>query len=222
VHVRPRRLHSLLSLSSAYASAGKEASPLEETTLIAGVLAGEPLALAELHDRFALPVLRILMRILGPDHELNDLHHDVFVRALSSLAELRDPRALRGWMSAIAVHTARASIERRVRRRRWVFLPADDVMPEPEATDPSPSHEAREALRAAYALLDRLPVAERIAFALRYFEQMELSEIATACDISLASVKRRLTRAESRFVALARRTPALTSYLEGGARWSQD
>jgi RNA polymerase sigma-70 factor (ECF subfamily) len=202
-------------------SADLEVTPLEEAALVAGVRAGDPDALSQLHARFAQPTLRILLRILGPDRELRDLHHDVFVRALSSLTELRDPAALRGWMCAIAVHTARASIERRVRRRRWVFLPADDVLPEPEPLDPRPHQEAREALRSVYALLDRLPVAERIAFALRYFDQMELSEVAQACNVSLASIKRRLARAESRFMALARNTPTLSSYLEGGSRWTR-
>jgi RNA polymerase sigma-70 factor (ECF subfamily) len=220
--MRPRRLGPVLSQARVGDGfVADSLAPLEEAALIAGVRAGDPDALAELHDRFAKPVLRILVRILGPDRELSDLHHDVFVRALQSLAELRDPRALRSWLSAIAVHTARASIERRVRQRRWVFLPADDVLPEPESIDPGPGHEAREALRATYALLDRLPVSERIAFALRYLDQMELTEIAASCNVSLASIKRRLKRAESRFVALARGTPALVGYLEGGSRWTR-
>lgn len=220
--MRPRRLGSALSETRAGEGfAADSPVPLEDAALIAGVRAGEPEALAALHDRFAKLVLRVLMRILGPDRELSDLHHDVFVRALQSIAELRDPRALRSWMSAIAVHTARASIERRVRQRRWVFLPADDVLPEPEVVDPSRGHEAREALRATYALLDRMPVHERVAFALRYFEQMELTEIAAACSVSLASIKRRLRRAETRFSTLAHGTPALAGYLEGGGRWTR-
>jgi RNA polymerase sigma-70 factor (ECF subfamily) len=192
--------------------------PLEDAKLVAGVRAGEPEALALLHQRFARPVLRILLRILGPDHELEDVHHDVFVRALQSLSQLRDPSALRGFMSAIAVHTARACLERRIRRRRWVFLSASESLPEPEPVDPGPNHAARAALRAAYDVLARLPVPERIAFTLRYFEQMELTEVAQACNVSLASIKRRLARAEARFWALARHRPELADYVEGGSR----
>jgi RNA polymerase sigma-70 factor (ECF subfamily) len=192
--------------------------PLEEAKLVVGVRAGDPEALALLHERFARPVLRILLRILGPDHELEDVHHDVFVRALSALPQLRDPAALRGFMSAIAVHTARACLERRIRRRRWVLLPTSEPPPEPEPLDPGPGYEARAAVRAAYDVLARLPVPERIAFTLRYFEQMELTEVAQACNVSLASIKRRLVRAEARFWALARGRPELADYVEGGSR----
>jgi RNA polymerase sigma-70 factor (ECF subfamily) len=44
---------------------------------------------------------------------------------------------------------------------------------------------------------------------------MELSEVAEACQVSLATVKRRLARARSRFARLAGRDPYLKTYLSG-------
>lgn len=197
------------------------AGALDATSLVRGVRARESGALAELHDRFAGSVLRILRRILGPDHELEDLHHDVFVRALRSIDELREPAALPGWLHAIAVHTAQAAIERRARCRRWVLSFAPSALPEPEPSDPGAGQDAREALRAAYGVLDQLPTDERVAFALRYFDGMDLSEVAQACRVSLATIKRRLSRAEQSFRTLARQVPALAVYLEGGPRWTR-
>ena len=80
--------------------------------------------------------------------------------------------------------------------------------------------EAREALRRAYAILDTLSADDRIAFCLRNIEGMELLDVARACDTSLSTVKRRLERAEHRFLVLARREPALQSWLERGTRWT--
>jgi RNA polymerase sigma-70 factor (ECF subfamily) len=194
---------------------------LEDAKLVAGVRARDPEALARFHERFARPVQRILYGILGRDRELEDVHHDVFVRALGALSELRDPAALSGFVRAITVNTARACLERRIRRRRWLFLSAGEELPEPEPADPGPGHEARAAVQAAYAVLARLPVPERIAFSLRHFEQMELTEVASACDVSLASIKRRLSRAEARFLALAKGQAELVELLEGGARWTR-
>ena len=57
------------------------------------------------------------------------------------------------------------------------------------------------------SILDRLPVDERLAFALRYINGLELVAVAAACDVSLATVKRRLQRAERSFVAAAKRRP---------------
>lgn len=189
--------------------------------LVEGLRAGNPAAAAELHRQYAAPVLRVLMGILGPDRELADLHHDVFVRALESIGRIADADALGGWMRSVAVHTARASIERRVSRRRWLSFLTPDELPEASLATAPAASDAREALRATYEVLERLPTDERIAFALRHLDGLELGEVAQACSVSLASIKRRLTRAEERFATLARRVPCLVEYLSGGARWTQ-
>jgi RNA polymerase sigma-70 factor (ECF subfamily) len=77
----------------------------------------------------------------------------------------------------------------------------------------------RDALRATYAALDALPADERVAFALRFIDGMELTEVAAACETSLATIKRRLARAEDRFEAEARKHPALEAWIDGGTRW---
>src|SRR6185436_18247841 len=106
-------------------------------------------------------------RILGFHRDLADLHHDVFVRALSSLPRLEDPAALKGWLTMIAVHVAHTAITRR-RRRSWLwFLPHDEL---PEVASSAASGEVRDALRATYAVLETLPADERIAFALRFID----------------------------------------------------
>src|SRR5262249_4720499 len=157
-----------------------------------------------LYDRFAPHVQRVLCRVLGFDRDLADLHHDVFVRALGSLDGLRDPSALKAWITSIAVFTARTAIQRRV-RGRWLSFLDHDELPEVEAV--VASGEVNEALRATYALLDKLPADERIAFALRFIDGMELTEVADACGVSLATIKRRLARAEESFARRARAHP---------------
>lgn len=193
-----------------------------DTALVEGIVAGNPAAMVEFHERFAVPVQRILWGILGPDRELSDLHHDVFVRALSSIRKLKSPDALRGWMAAIAVHTAKSAIEKRLSRRRWMTWAPPEPKFEGPAVDPSGQLDAREALRAIHVLLDQLPVAERIVFALRFLDGQELSDVALACDVSVATVKRRLASAEARFGDLATRSPVLCELMkEGSARWTR-
>ncbi|MEZ4313044.1 MAG: sigma-70 region 4 domain-containing protein [Polyangiaceae bacterium] len=80
--------------------------------------------------------------------------------------------------------------------------------------------EVRGALEATYAVLGELPADERIAFALRFIEGMELTEVAASCGVSLATIKRRIGRAEGRFVEKARRHPILAGRVEGGTRWT--
>ena len=69
-------------------------------------------------------------------------------------------------------------------------------------------------MRPVQVVLDRLPDDDRIAFALRFLEGLELTEVAAACQVSLATIKRRLARAEERFRREAAREPALGRWLE--------
>lgn len=188
----------------------------DDAALVHAARRGDAGARAALYDRHADHVHRVLYRVLGFDRDLADLHHDVFVRALGSLSRLEDPKSLKGWLTMIAVHVARSSITRR-RRRSWLWFLPDDELPEVESS--APSGEVLDALRATYAVLDTLPAEERIAFALRFIDGMELTEVAAACATSLATIKRRLARASARFEAEARKQPALETWLEGGTRW---
>ena len=147
---------------------------------------------------------------MGPDSEILDLVHDVFVTALESVNRLLDPKALRAWLTQIAVFTARARIRRRVRGRILRFLPFNDL-PEPEL--PPPDFEASQAMQAVYRVLDGLDTDQRIAFALRLIAGMELTEVAASCGVSLATIKRRLSRAQGSFAAAAEREPALREWL---------
>jgi RNA polymerase sigma-70 factor (ECF subfamily) len=181
--------------------------------LVLAIRQGHPGATAALFDRHAAHVQRVLARILGVDHELADLLQDVFVAALEGIDELREPSQLRGWLTRIAVFVARGCIRKRVRRRWLRFF--DDV---PEIAGPPPADEARDALAGAYRVLSKLPPDLRIPFSLRFIDQMELTEVAAACDVSLATIKRRLSAAQKAFLAHAKSEPAVLEALDEGDR----
>ena len=188
----------------------------DDATLARGLMAGDEGAAELLFDRHGVHVRRVLVRLLGSTQDIPELLHDVFVTALSDISKLREPASLKAWLTAIAVHTARGRI-RRTSRWRWLRLVPPHELPDVAA--PDADDEGGEALRATYSVLQRLPTDERIAFALRVIEGMELKQVAQACGVSLATIKRRLKRAEDHFVAEARQHPALVSWVEGGSRW---
>ena len=188
----------------------------DDAALVQAFRRGDPQARAALYERHAEHVHRVLYRLVGFHDDLADLHHDVFVRALSSLPSLHNPSAFKGWLTMIAVHAARTWITRK-KRLKWLwFLPTEEL---PEAESSAASGEVLHALIATYAVLDKLPVDERIAFALRFIDGMELTDVAAACETSLATIKRRLDRAGKSFEAEARKQPVLEAWLEGGSRW---
>jgi RNA polymerase sigma-70 factor (ECF subfamily) len=213
---------SVLPLTKKPASSGPVPRPtsiyaaVDDTGLVEAVRRGHPAAKAELFDRYVHHVQRVLARILGGDQELADLLHEVFVRALGRIGTLEAPERLKSWLTGVAVLTARECLHRRWRGRWLRFLAAEDV-PEIESSDAS--EEIREALRVTYAILDRLGTEDRIVFTLRFLEGLEVTDVASACGMSLNTVKRRIARAERRFLLLAERERALEDWLDGGARW---
>ncbi len=190
---------------------------LTDEQLVVAVLAGKREGRRVIFDRYCEHVRRVLIRLLGHDDEIADAVHDVFIEALRSLPKLKERHKLKAWLTRIAVFTARGRI-RRASRRRWLRLLPPEAIPDVALTD-SGQREGREALRATYAVLTKLPADERIAFTLRFIDGMELSDTAAACSVSLATIKRRLGRAEKRFVAIAQRHPLLSEWLQEGTRW---
>ena len=189
------------------ASAGDE-------ELLAAARDGTPWARAALLDRHGAMVERLVRRILGHDPDLEDRVHDAFVAILRSLDGVRDPGALRSWMATVAVHTAHRAIRRRKLERAVFFW-------RPSAPEPfhAGGFEERDTLRRVYAVLDRLPAACRVAFALHHIEQMTVEEAASAAGTPPTTFKRRLARAERRFAALARADAELRPWLKEG-RWT--
>jgi RNA polymerase sigma-70 factor (ECF subfamily) len=191
----------------------------DDTALVEGLRAGEAWARAALFDRYAPTVERILRRVLGHDRrtDLADLIHDAFVQALASIDGLRDAEALLAWMQTIAARTAYRAI--RVRRlRRWLCFWEPEAIAEFSVDGVDP--DVLEAHRRTYALLDTLPSGERVAFALRHIDGMEIGQIARILTVSLSTVKRRLARAEQRFSRAAQRDPVLRPWLMEGGRWT--
>jgi RNA polymerase sigma-70 factor, ECF subfamily len=189
--------------------------PLGESdgALVAAIRAGERAGGAALYDRHHTYVRRVLMRVIGPDGSLEDLVQDVFVAAIEAIDRLEDPNALRSWLAGISVNLARVELRRRSRGAWLRFLPGY-VVPEVAAVTSSP--ELDEAVRAAYHVMQRLHVDERIAFALRFIEGMELTEVASLCATSLATIKRRLASARKKFESMAGTYPELSPWLDGG------
>ncbi len=209
---KPNRDHEAARAGGALPTSG------DEVALVSALVRGDPAARAELFDRHAPHAQRVLARVLGHDAELADLLHEVFARALAQIESLEDPAALKWWLTTIAVFTAREHIRRRMRGRWLRFFASEDL---PDLPVTGADEEVRESLRRTYAVLDRLSVDDRIAFSLRFIEGLDFAEVAAACGVSLNTIKRRLARAEKRFVALARREPALHDWLERGTRCQQ-
>ncbi len=191
----------------------------DETALVEALRADHPGAKAAFFQRYVKFVERIITHVMGFDAELADILQDVFASALASIHSLHDPSALQAWLGRMATLKVRKVLRGRT-RRAWLRRFVDSA--EEERCEPAfveVDLEDRLAVQAVYTALGNLPADERIAFALRFIDGMELTEVAASCQVSLATIKRRLVRAERRFAANARRYPELGRWMEGGSRW---
>jgi RNA polymerase sigma-70 factor (ECF subfamily) len=191
----------------------------DEVALVAQLRENHPGAKTAFFQTYSRYVERLVTHTIGFDRELADIIQEVFLNAFRSLPKLEDATALRPWLARVAVNTARKVLRTRS-RRAWLRLFRD---PDDEFRAQEPvaavDQDVIRALRSVYDVLHGLPADESIAFALRFIEGMDLTEVADACDVSLATIKRRLRRAEQRFVAAARSRPELDEWLKGGSRW---
>lgn len=187
----------------------------EELEFVHGIVHQQPAAVVELFDRYAALVRRTLVRTLGNAVDLDDLTQDTFITVIRRAHTLRDPCALRSFVVSVAVRTARNELRKRAIRR---FVGLEDASSLPVA---GPLDAALvEGVRHIYDALARLSTEARLAFVLRHVEGYELTETAAACGCSLATIKRRLSRAESRFEAIANGDPTLREFLEQARRQS--
>jgi RNA polymerase sigma-70 factor (ECF subfamily) len=147
---------------------------------------------------------------MGPDSEIDDVVHDVFVRAFESLPRLRNPGALRAWVYGIAVRTVAIRFQKRSRQRWLRFLAPEDL---PEVVAPPVSNELGEALRDVYTILRGMDADERIALVLHRIEGLSLDQAAMAAGTSVSTYRRRLARGEAKFFARAKNRPALDAWL---------
>ncbi len=188
----------------------------DDESLLAAIKKGNPNAKRALFDRYSNHVQRVLVRIIGIDDAIPELINETYLQAFKSINSVRDGSCLKAWMSMIAVFTARGLIRKR-KKQKIINLYEPNAMHELGTTESNT--ESREALRALYDILEEMPTDERIVFSLRFLQGMGLRETAEVCKVSMATVKRRLVRAEGLFVPMAEKHPLLSEWVARGQRW---
>lgn len=181
-----------------------------DAQLVALARARTPGIEEHLHARLAPVVNRVVWSLLGPDSEHDDVIHDVFLRILRGIVDLREADRLEQWAARVTVNTVRNELRRR-RLRRWVFWNAFE---DPGPLRYAPDMEGRELVARAYSALEKLPDEERVVLSLRLFHHRTLEEVAASAGCSASTAKRRLRRARERFTRIAERDELLSRWLE--------
>jgi RNA polymerase sigma-70 factor (ECF subfamily) len=133
------------------------------------------------------------------------------LRFYRNIRHLRSPEALRSFIFAISFRVTISELRSR-RSRRWLRIGDSNLPTEAARSNPPADFEAREAMAGFCSILDRLDPSDRRAFVLYHVQDLELTEVASALGVSLATIKRRLLRIGCRVNAMADNDRRLSEY----------
>lgn len=175
--------------------------------LLEGLRRGERRAQLAFFDRYAPQINRLVVQFLGVDQEHDDLVQQILVKALTNAHQVRNPESFHAWVVSVTVNTVRGEIRKRKARRIFGFGTLDAENHAVLAwTD---DHVARDMVAHVRSVLDKMPTNEQLVFVMRHVERYALQELAKILNCSLATVKRRIAKAEKRFATLAKGDPVL-------------
>jgi RNA polymerase sigma-70 factor, ECF subfamily len=162
---------------------------------LAGLARGDETALASLYDRHATGVYSLALRILQDVGDAEDIVQEVFTQAWRQASRYDARRgAVVAWLLTMA--RTRAIDRLRARRTRTQDVIDDDVA---EVSDPVALQDAMllsgEQVSRVRAALSQLPVLQRAALELAYYEGLTHAEIAARLEEPLGTVKTRIRSA---------------------------
>jgi RNA polymerase sigma-70 factor (ECF subfamily) len=156
--------------------------------------AAEPADFDAVFRRYAPYVGAVVLRIVGRPEDVDDIVQDVFIQAHRGLGGLRDPEAVRPWLTRIAVRRSRRWLKRHWYRR---LFKTGDPSAIDEMVDSAASPEDRAEVAGVYTALAQMPADERVVWVLRAVEGETLESIASLVGCSVSTVQRRLRAAEA-------------------------
>jgi RNA polymerase sigma-70 factor (ECF subfamily) len=158
------------------------------------VASGDGEALAALYDRHCRAVYSLVLRILGDTHEAEEAVQDVFAQAWRQASRYDTSR---GAVVAWLLMMARSRAIDRLRSRRGLPASVGDnetalaVLADPAAGPERAALTAEQRSSVRHAL-ERLPLVQRLAIELAFFEGLTHVEIADRLELPLGTIKTRI------------------------------
>lgn len=178
----------------------------QEAAIIAELKAGSEEAYTWLIGEFHQPIYSLVYRIVNDPSDAADTTQEVFLKVFRGMKHFHGESSLKTWIYRIALHEA-------ANRKRWWFrhksretsiepnehdleglsLAAKDILAD-EGDSPFESAAHEEVRQRVEEELHKVPEPYRTALILRDLEEMSYEEIAEITQVTLGTVKSRLTR----------------------------
>ena len=166
-------------------------------------IAGRQAAFAEIMRRYRQPVFRLARACVGEPDEALDLVQETFVAAHQALPRYDTQRAMKAWLSTIAINKCRDWARKRAVRRflSFGFAMEDqaDILPD-NAVAIDDSAADRQELDRVTRAISTLPANLKEPLVLRTIEGLSQAETAEVLGISQKAVETRLYRARAQLM----------------------
>lgn len=150
-----------------------------------------------LMGKYAEPVYWHIRRLVVAHADAEDAAQEAFIRIYRSFAAHDKSRSLKAWIYRIATNEALRLIERRKKAQPSVDI--DDAKAALPFADEYVDYSDLEAVRLQKAILS-LPRKQQLAFSLRYYDELDYSEIAAATGSSTVAAKMNYHLAKQKIV----------------------
>ncbi len=157
------------------------------------VLKGEREAYALLVDAYRTQIFNLAYRMTGSYDEAADLAQESFIQAYLNLKKFRQDRRFFPWLHTIALNIIRNHCKKQKRERSLSATPAAQELYTPEEC-PEKILLGDERTQKLVAALQSLPLDQREAVILRFYQALSFEEIAATTGFSLSAVKMRVYR----------------------------
>ena len=172
-----------------------EAEPLSVTSpdsqLISAIRLNDSHAFALLMQRHLQRVLAVSQRIMGNEADADEVTQETFMRFWNYAPkwETGDPAGVRTWLNRVATNLC---IDRLRRQRNVPLDEAGEIEDEtPNAAETIQKQDRREVFR---NLLLKLPPRQRAAIVLAYYEDMTITQVAQAMELTQGAADSLLVR----------------------------
>jgi RNA polymerase sigma-70 factor (ECF subfamily) len=173
-----------------------------EDELICRAQTGDHAAFRQLVETYMQVAWRTAQAMLAERSSAEDVLQEVWIDVWRGLPGFERQRPFRPWLLTIVAHRCRMAARRRVLPTVPLEVEHEEALP---GSDDVAEHILRlEADAAVHAALRLLPADQQRVLALRYFANLELSEIALVTGKPLGTIKSRLHRS---LAALRERLP---------------
>ena len=185
--------HSPFGVTWPISSAGTLSAPRssddDESTLLLRVARGDVTALRVLYDAYAGRAMAIAMRVLRDETAAEDVIQETFLEVWRRAGDFDRRRGgIGAWVTTIAHSRAIDRLRSSTTRSRAIAAASDLLIPLPQPLPSDGMERRRDEARVAAALA-ALPVEQRRAIELAYFEGLSHSEIAEKLKEPLGTVK---------------------------------